>query len=202
MEDFWNLRYAAQEYAYGANPNEFFEQSINNISVGKMLLPADGEGRNAVYAAKLGWMVQAIDMSEKGKEKALRLAAENNVKINYEVADLSMYQFPENEYDAAALVFAHFPAHVRKTIHQNVAKSLKPGGLLIVEAFGKKQIENKSGGPRAIEMLYTLEDLLIDFENLEIIESLETTTILNEGEFHKGRADVIRIKAIKSNILQ
>lgn len=202
MEDFWNSRYAAQEYAYGAKPNEFFEQSIKNITVGKMLLPADGEGRNAVYAAKLGWTVQAVDMSEKGKEKAMKLAAESNVEISYAVADLTNYQFPENEYDVAALIFAHFPAHVRKTIHQSVAKSLKPSGLLIVEAFAKKQIENNSGGPRTIDMLYTLDDLLTDFDNLEIIESIETTTILDEGEFHQGKADVIRIKAIKSNIFQ
>jgi len=197
MIDFWNNRYAEEEYAYGIQPNTFFEDEIKKIPIGKLLLPAEGEGRNAVFAAKLGWAVHALDMSEKGKEKTLKLARENKVNIQYDVCALQEFQYAENEYNVLALIYAHFPPQLRSIIHQKLAKSLKTGGFLILEAFSKKQVENKSGGPPVQEMLYSIDEMKSDYKGFEFIEAIETQIELAEGKFHKGIADVIRIKAQK-----
>ena len=161
------------------------------------MLPAEGEGRNAVFAAKLGWDVHAIDMSERGKEKALKLAKENNLDFQYDVSALQDFQYTENEYDALALIYAHFPPLLRNKIHQKLIGSLKSDGILLLEAFGKKQFGKKSGGPPAIEMLYSIEELKTDFTNFDFIEEIEMEVELSEGELHKGTAEVIRIKARK-----
>lgn len=197
MKDFWNERYAKKEFIYGREPNEFLREELENSPTGKIILPCDGEGRNAVYAAKLGWEVSAFDFSPSAKEKAKALAKQEGVNPKYEVADILEKEFKENSADVVALIYAHFPEGLRKIAHQKAIKWLKPGGKLILEGFNPKQIDNDSGGPKNIEMLYTEEILREDFKDLKIekIKSLETN--LSEGDFHKGNSEVIRLIAIK-----
>ena len=174
MKKFWDLRYSQPEYAYGKEPNKFFEKVLSDLRPGKLLLPAEGEGRNAVFAAENGWNVTAIDFSRQAKEKALKLADEKRVSIKYIISPIEEYIFPENEFDTVALIYAHFPKLQRLNIHNSVVKSLKPGGYLIIEAFSKKQINNSTGGPKEISLLYELKELLNDFKDLNIEVSLET----------------------------
>lgn len=109
MENIWDIRYGKEEYFYGKEPNNYFKQEIGKLPPGKILLPGEGEGRNAVYAATLGWDVYAIDMSEAGRQKAFKLASEKGLNIRYEICNLQTYQYPVNEFDAVAIIFAHFP---------------------------------------------------------------------------------------------
>ena len=74
MKQFWDERYGDDEYAYGTKPNTWFAEQLARMAQGRLLLPAEGEGRNAVYAAKLGWEVTAFDISAAGRDKAMRLA--------------------------------------------------------------------------------------------------------------------------------
>ncbi|WKV12107.1 class I SAM-dependent methyltransferase [Marivirga harenae] len=197
MKEFWNERYAKEEFIYGTEPNEFFRDVLAVLPIGKIILPCDGEGRNAVYAAKKGWEVNAFDFSPSAKEKARALAKQEMVYPVFEVADMREKDFKEDSADVVALIYAHFPAELRKIAHQKAVKWLKPGGKLILEAFNPKQMENASGGPKNIDMLYTEEMLSKDFEDLNI-EKLEVLEInLSEGNFHQGKADVIRLIAEK-----
>ena len=195
---FWDERYSESHYVYGTEPNEFFRHCLDKLAAGKLLLPGEGEGRNAVYAAKKGWDVTAIDFSEQAKIKAMKMAEENNVAINYIVSSASDYKYTEQEYDAAALVFVHFPQEVREKAHKSIIKSLKTGGTLIVEAFSKAQINNNSGGPKDVNALYSVENLKNDFGELKITELSEYHIDLKEGPYHEGPADVIRCTAIKT----
>lgn len=197
MKDFWNERYAKKEFIYGTEPNEFLREELEKLPAGKIILPCDGEGRNAVFAAKLGWEVNAFDYSASAKEKAFALARQEGVSPHYEVADIHEKEFKENSADVVALIYAHFPEELRKIAHQKAIKWLKPDGKLVLEAFNPKQLPNDSGGPKSIEMLYTEDILREDFKELKIekLESLETN--LSEGNFHKGKADIIRLIAIK-----
>jgi len=197
MKEFWNERYAQEEFIYGTEPNEFLREFINLLPTGKIILPCDGEGRNAVFAAKKGWEVNAFDFSRSAKEKARALAKQEKVNPVFEVADILEKDFEEGSADVVALIYAHFPAALRKIAHQKAINWLKPGGKLILEAFNPRQMENSSGGPKNLELLYTEEMLREDFKDLKIekLERLETK--LSEGEFHKGKADIIRLIAEK-----
>src|SRR5690606_40603655 len=108
MTEFWNKRYAAQEYVYGTKPNSYFKKQIEQLVPGKILFPAEGEGRNAVYAAKLGWDVYAFDSSNEAKKKAEMLAQSQNVKIEYQINDIDAATFPPDFFDCIVLIFAHF----------------------------------------------------------------------------------------------
>jgi 2-polyprenyl-3-methyl-5-hydroxy-6-metoxy-1,4-benzoquinol methylase len=187
----WDQRYAREEYMYGKQPNEFFKDQLSNLRPGKILLPAEGEGRNAVFAAKKGWQVTAFDFSGEGKKKAEKLAKENNVEIDYRVTSIEEAGFKENTFDLIALFFVH--AMNRRINHQNLMKFVKPDGIVLLEAFSKKQINNSTGGPPRIEMLFSKEDLEGDFAGLSENRIWEDETFLNEGKGHVGKADVIRL---------
>ncbi|MCU0415148.1 MAG: class I SAM-dependent methyltransferase [Ignavibacteriaceae bacterium] len=186
--NFWEERYSSEEYVYGVKPNQFFKQVLNKIPIpGKLLLPGEGEGRNAVYAAKMGWKVDAFDQSYNAKAKAEKLAMRNKVVINYSIVDLGTFTLTENHYNAASIIFVHFVPETRRTFHKKIIDSLKPGGKIILELFSKDQLGKSSGGPQDLEMLYSIDEIKNDFKVLN-----EENVFLDEGEKHKGEASVIR----------
>lgn len=192
MNEFWEARFGAETYAYGKKPNAWFKEQLNGLPPGKILFPAEGEGRNAVYAAARGHESYAFDPSLEGKKKALALADEHKVSITYHSYAYENATYPPGHFDAIVLVFAHMPAGKRRAWHRKLTGFLKPGGLLIIEGFSKEQLQYGTGGPPDIAMLFSEEELLGDFEELEKVVLLKTLTILDEGPFHKGKASVIR----------
>jgi SAM-dependent methyltransferase len=197
MKSFWEERYSREEFAYGTLPNKFFKEQIDKIKPGKLLLIGEGEGRNAVYAAKLGWVVDARDFSEEAKKKALRLAEINNVFINYDVENLDNFVPIKDFYDAAGLIFIHLENQLRDKVHTKCIESLKPGGKIILEAFEKEQFGRKSGGPQNPDLLYTLEDIKTNFSVLRTELLIKDIKNLDEGEFHSGEAAVIQYVGIR-----
>ena len=190
-KDFWNKRYLEEHFAYGINPNKFYKSRIENLNPSKALFLGEGEGRNSVYAATLGWQVDAVDFSTSAKEKALKLAKEKNVAINYTIADLNSYQFKKDYYDLVVMIFLHLPKELNKKVFTESILSLRSGGKLLVETFNKKQINNSSGGPKDPQLLFSEEELKSLTLGLKV-KILESKTIeLNEGMYHKGKADVI-----------
>jgi len=196
--EMWDERYANENFVYGIEPNAFFKEELSKLKVGRLLLPAEGEGRNAVFAASLSWQVSAFDLSREGRLKALGLARRNQVDIEYEIAGFENFSFERGSFDCIALIYVHVAEDKRKDYHQLIAKYLKPGGVLILEGFSKEQLGKKSGGPGQIGMLFSKEDLLNDFSDLEAIRMEELDIELSEGEFHQGTASVIRYVGKKS----
>ncbi|GAF05537.1 tellurite resistance protein TehB [Saccharicrinis fermentans DSM 9555 = JCM 21142] len=193
----WDKRYSSESYVYGTAPNCFFAEELENLKEGKLLLPAEGEGRNAVYAAKKGWDVVAFDQSKVAKGKADKLAERQAVQIDYRVAEFNEIFFEPASFDAIALVYAHFPSHKMSSYHRQLDKYLKIGGIIILEGFSKSHPEvsknnERPMGPPDRSMLYSIGDIERDFDNYEMITLREEQLCLNEGAFHVGQGAVIR----------
>ncbi|PJJ75973.1 methyltransferase family protein [Thermoflavifilum aggregans] len=202
LQQFWDERYSQPGYAYGTAPNVFFRQQIDKLTPGRLLMPAEGEGRNGVYAAQRGWQVDAFDISEKGREKALRLAQQAGVSMRYWVGDLDSLSFPESHYDAIGLIFAHFPASRRRVYHQRLVQLLKPGGRIILEGFSKAHLTYQQrnpavGGPQDEKVLFSKRELTEDFQGLQLEFLGECEVTLQEGIYHVGQGKVIRLVALK-----
>jgi SAM-dependent methyltransferase len=197
--NFWDERYSAKEYVYGTEPNQFFKEQLAKVfPAGKLILPGEGEGRNAVYAASLGWQVEAFDQSPVAMQKAKKLAEKNGVNFNYSIVDLLEFKPKKNFYDCAAVIFVHLiPVH-RNEFHKNIIDSLKTGGRIILELFSKNQFGKSSGGPQDPEMLYSLEEIKNDFKEIRTILIEEKNVFLYEGDKHSGEASVIRFVGEKS----
>ncbi|PKF75611.1 class I SAM-dependent methyltransferase [Chryseobacterium sp. PMSZPI] len=195
--DKWNERYTHEEFVYGIAPNDYLKEQLESLTPGSILFPADGEGRNSVYAAKRGWKASAFDISIQGKTKALQLAEQNGVTIDYRVGELPSLNYHKQQFDVIALIYAHFPADIKSSIHRMLNQYLRKGGYIIFEAFSKKHLEyitkNESvGGPRDIESLFSIDEIRSDFPDYNILELTEKEIELKEGLFHNGIGSVIR----------
>ena len=193
---FWDQRFAAEGFAYGEEPNRYLREQLDRVPPGSLLLPAEGEGRNAVWAATRSWDVLAFDTSTVGRDKALATARRKGLEIAYELRSVAepMHDL-DAQFDAVGLVFMHLPVEVRRMAHQRVARCLRPGGTLILEAFSTEQLKRGTGGPRDLGLLYTTTHLEEDFAALEI-HTLENCDVeLDEGRYHLGVASVVRMLA-------
>lgn len=199
MQNFWEARYAEAPYAYGTAPNEFLVAQLQHLPAkGKILLPMDGEGRNAVYAAQQGWEVTAFDYAAAAVKKAENLAREKGVALNFVQADAGQFDYGTAQYDAIALVFAHLPLPLRTHMHQACVQALKPGGTLILEGFHHNQLNHPSGGPKQIELLFTPTIIAQDFDGLQTVLLEDRETQLSEGLYHVGSAHVVRFVGKKN----
>jgi SAM-dependent methyltransferase len=197
MKEQWNARYSIEEYNYGKEPNNFLKEELLRLKPGKILFLGEGEGRNAVYAATQGWNVDAIDFSEEGKRKAEKLASESGININYLIADFSTFFPEENSYDAVGIFFIHLEEELRANLFQRAIISLKPSGKILFECFEKEQINYTSGGPKEDELLYSLEDVVNLFIDLDFEKLTKEKNFLSEGKLHFGDGMVIRFIGTK-----
>ena len=192
MHSIWDERYASHETVYGKEINVFLGQTLSTLPPGRLLLPCEGEGRNAIAAARQGWEVDAFDGSAVAVQKTLHGAEEAGVAVRCVQADAMEYPVAPGHYDAVGLVFAHMPPALRRDFHRRMASGLRPGGTLILEGFGHGQLAFTSGGPRELGMLFTEEMLRDDFAGLEVVQCETREVVLDEGPFHQGRAQVTR----------
>ena len=197
MNNFWDEKYNRNDYLYGTKPNDRVKQNLVKLKPGKILFPAEGEGRNAVYAATQGWDVTAFDPSSVGQQKAIKLANIQNVSINYLLRGYENVEFEDNSFDAMALSFSHMPSDLRKKKKKKYIGWLKPGGKIILELFSKEQLNYNSGGPKDADMLLSQPELEQDFESMSNVEINVEITQLEEGPGHQGDASVIRMIATK-----
>jgi len=193
----WDQRYGADGYAYGQAPNAWLATQASWLKPGmRALVPGDGEGRNGVWLAERGLQVESLDLSEKGVDKARRLAAVRGVRIEARQADALAWDWPRATYDAIALIFLHLIPTEREKVHAAALAALKPGGRIVLEAFSVDQIERQKagsrGGPRDVDLLYRLEYLRGDFAGADILELAEAEVDLSEGALHLGPGAVLR----------
>lgn len=192
--NFWDHNFSGAGYKYGTAPNAFVASEAQRLAPRScVLVPGDGEGRNGVWLAQQGHEVTAVDYSSVGLDKARALAAQRGVTLHTELADLTEWEAPAQPFDALVLVFVHLPPAIRAQVHQRLLQALKHGGLVLIEAFTPKQLHLRSGGPKDVAMLYTLDQLRADFaaDTRELL-GLECETQLDEGPGHHGPAHVVR----------
>lgn len=197
----WNECYSEPGFAFGTEPNDFLKEQFQHIPAGgRVLCLAEGEGRNAVFLAQQGYQVTAMDLSDVGLNKALKLASERGVSITTQVADLADYQFGEDEWDGIVSIWAHTPTDVRQYIHAQIAPALKPNGVFILEAYTEQQLTMDAvGGPPASqqERFNSLENLQTELTELEEIIGVEKQRMISEGERHKGLSAVVQFIGCK-----
>ncbi len=198
----WNERYKQPEYAYGTEPNVFFQHELEKLPLGKILLPAEGEGRNAVFAAKLGWIVHAFDISIEGKNKALLLANHQKVTLDYQIGEITQLNYSPESFDVIGIIYNHYPTLLKKQYFPKFHQLIKKGGWVIMEVFSKNHLQYNSknpkvGGPKEFDLLYSLDEVKSFFTNYEMLLLEETEVELNEGIYHVGKGSVIRLVAKK-----
>ena len=193
----WDERYRQAGFIYGTSPNDFLVSVVDSLPMGKVLSLAEGEGRNGVYLASLGYSVTGVDGSATGLEKAVRLAAERGVSFTPIVADLSDFTIMPETWDGIVSLFCHLPSALRVPLHRRVVGGLKPGGTFILEAFSKEQLGRDTGGPPSLDMLMDLDELMVELKGLDFIHARRVERDVREGRCHNGPASVVQLLGVK-----
>jgi SAM-dependent methyltransferase len=193
----WDERYSAEGYAYGTAPNEFLVEKVSCISKGKVLSLAEGEGRNAVFLAKQGYSVTAVDGSLVGLNKAGKLAEENDVIIEFIHADLADYDLGENKWDGIISIFCPLPSSLRKELYKKVMAGLKQNGVFLLEAYTPGQLKHGTGGGNSVDVMQSKESLSLELAGLKFKHLIELERNVIEGVYHTGIGSVVQAIAVK-----
>lgn len=193
----WNRRFEGVAYLFGTEPNVWLKEHADVWKPGqRVLCVADGEGRNSVWLARQGVIVDAFDIAEGGVAKARRLAQAHGVSVNFAISDCDAYSWPQRMYDGVAAIFVQFadPA-MRERLFTNIRSCLKPGGTLVLQGYTPKQLDYKTGGPPVATHLYTVAMLREAFAGMEIVVLHEYEAEVAEGIGHHGHSALIGLVA-------
>ena len=193
----WDERYSAEGYAYGTTPNTFLEENFNCIPKGKILSLAEGEGRNAIFLAKQGYSVTAVDASLVGLNKGRKLAKENEVVVEFIHADLAAYNLGENKWDGIVSIFCPLPSSLRKDLYKKVIAGLKRNGVFLLEAYTPDQLKHGTGGGNSVDLMQSKESLSRELDGLKFKHLIELERSVIEGRYHTGIGAVVQAIASK-----
>ena len=189
----WDERYGSLEYVYGTKPNDFLVSSASRIPKGKVLCLGEGEGRNAVYLASLGYEVVAVDQSSVGLAKAEKLAQQQNVQIQTITANLANFMIQPKAWDGIVSIFCHLPSTLWRRVHREAVTGLKQDGVLVLEAYSPHQLKFKTGGPTNLDFLVSLDVVKTELADLDLEVVQEIERDVTEGIYHTGRAAVVQV---------
>jgi SAM-dependent methyltransferase len=195
----WEKRFSVPEYVFGTEPNAFLKSQAGVLpKTGKALAIADGEGRNGVWLAEQGLDVLSVDFSPTALAKAQELARRRGVTLRTLQADITAWEWPDAEFDVVVGIFFQFVGPPeRARIFAGIRKALKPDGLLLLEGYGPKQLEYKTGGPSELENLYTEELLKAEFAGFSELGVKSYDSMMSEGIRHVGMAALVDLVARK-----
>ena len=205
QEEIWSSRYreAGEDYLFGTEPNRFLAQRSGLLQAGQSALSiADGEGRNSVWLAEQGLDVTAVEISAIAVKKAKKLALGKRVAVRFLIADILHANWPPaelaNAFDWVVGIFIQFAGPAERE-HQFSAmkQATRPGGCIVLQGYTPRQLEYGTGGPSAIENLYTADLLRSGFSDWFIEELVEYEDDIEEGIAHKGRSALIGLVARK-----
>lgn len=193
----WETRYSTDEYVYGTHPNHFLRERHPAIDGRRVLCVAEGEGRNAVFLATQGFEVTSFDLTHAGVAKTRRLAEQHQVHVDARVADAATFDLGDGQWDAIVSIFAHMPPPLRSDLHGRMVRALRPGGVVLLEAYTPAQIGRGTGGPQAAEMTMTLDGLHTELAGLVFEHGEELVRSVVEGAGHTGDGAVVQVVARK-----
>lgn len=192
----WDRRYAgADGFLFGREPNEWLVRQANRLPPGAdILCVADGEGRNSTWLAARGHQVTAFDISPVAVEKLQAFASERAVAVQASVSSVSDWPWQEENHDVVVAVFVQFAdPDLRSWLFKQMAQSLRPGGLLLIEGYGLRQMDYRTGGPGIAEHLYTLPLLESAFDGWQRLDARDEDATISEGSAHVGQSHLVSL---------
>jgi SAM-dependent methyltransferase len=195
----WDRRFSEPGFAYGTEANDFLAASAERYLPpnGEILCLAEGEGRNAVFLARLGFRVTGVDRSAVGLGKARLLAEQRGVAIQTILADLEDFDLGVERWDGIISIWCHTPLSLRVRLHRSVVAALRPGGVFLLEGYTPYQLEHKTGGPSMVELMMTLAAVREELAGLDFLVAEETLREVHEGKYHHGLSAVLQVVARK-----
>ncbi|HEX6151036.1 class I SAM-dependent methyltransferase [Nocardioides sp.] len=179
----WDQRYADQELVWSAEPNQFVAAECADLPPGRAVDLAAGEGRNAIWLARRGWQVTAVDFSRVALDKGRRLAG--GTEVDWVRADAITWH--GEGFDLAVVAYLQLPEVERRAAARGAVEALRPGGTFLWVAHDSSNIEDGSGGPQDPAVLMTAADVVGDVEDLgvEVQRAERVARVVAPGGDHR-----------------
>ncbi|HJN50868.1 MAG: class I SAM-dependent methyltransferase [Pseudomonadales bacterium] len=194
--DLWDRRYEQREFVWTADPNQFLVAETKDLSPGRALDLGAGEGRNAVWLAKQGWQVAAIDFSAVGISKGEKLANSEDVAVNWICDDATRYKSAQDRFDLIIMLYFHIPRAQQRTVIHNSLMGLAAGGHFLYVGHDLSNIEKGQGGPQDPDLLCTPSDIERDLMDCEIIRAEVVQRSVSSEPGHGGAPDLIALDTL------
>jgi cyclopropane fatty-acyl-phospholipid synthase-like methyltransferase len=193
MENFWDKRYAGADYFFGTKPAAgLIVLEPHLVAGGKTLVVADGEGRNSVYLASMGYDVRATDYSQVAQTKAKALANEAGVDVDFVLSDIYDPDWSARAYDNVVAIFIQFvPPERMSELFSALARATRARGTLLIHGYTPEQVALGTGGPGNRDHMYTPDMLAQAFSHMQITVNRAYTATLDEGRGHSGPSALI-----------
>jgi len=195
----WDQRYNSQSYLFGTEPSDFISENLGLLRPKEALCLGEGEGRNAVFLARQGFSVTAVDASAIGLKKCQQLAHKNNVSLTTMHCDIAEYQFKKNRWDTITSVFLHLPRNLRASMHRRLYEALRAEGTYVLIGYTPRQHLFNTGGPSDPELLFQIKEIIAELDRFELLKVVQTDLNLQEGKAHNGMSSVLQIIAQKKS---
>ena len=184
----WDERYAATEMVWSVEPNQFVARECADLSPGRAVDLAAGEGRNAIWLARRGWEVTAVDFSAVAVEKGRRLAGD--VPVTWLVADATTWH-GDGDFDLAVLAYLQLPADQRRATVRAAYAALRPGGTFLLVAHDTTNLTEGTGGPQDAAVLMTADDVLADLDGFDpaVEHAGRVARTVAASDAHRGEGD-------------
>ncbi|WP_028535171.1 SAM-dependent methyltransferase [Paludibacterium yongneupense] len=195
---FWHARFDREDYVYGTEANDFLREQAPHLgSAATVLSLGEGEGRNAVFLARLGHRVTALEAAQAGIRKIHALAARRGVTVATLQTDLADYRIAAGQWQGIVSIFCHLPPALRREVLGQVVAGLECGGVFIMEGYTPRQLAHGTGGPKDGALLLEPATIRAELDGLDLLHFAEVTRPVIEGSLHTGTAAVLQVVALK-----
>jgi SAM-dependent methyltransferase len=166
--EIWDERHADRDPIESHEPDPILVEVTAGLRPGRALDLATGDGRNAVWLARQGWSVTAVDFSQVALDRARRSGVAAGLDPDWVLADLLDWRPPRRTYDLVAVVFLHLPAAERRSVYAGAAEAVAPGGHLVIIGHDRSNLTEGSGGPQDPAVLFTADEIAAEIDGLRI----------------------------------
>lgn len=180
-QQMWDDRHAAREPIEAREPDATLVEEAGRLSPGRALDLGAGDGRNAVWLAREGWDVTAVDFSAVALDRARDLAGRAGVSVDWQLRDLLTWAPPARAFDLVCLVFIQLPEDERRVVYARAAEAVAPGGSLLVVAHHPDNLANGAPGPRDPAVLFGAGDLAPYLAGLQVVRAGTIDRPLEDG---------------------
>ncbi|MGB0113459.1 MAG: bifunctional NAD(P)/FAD-dependent oxidoreductase/class I SAM-dependent methyltransferase [Ilumatobacteraceae bacterium] len=162
-EAFWDRRYNSAGQIWSGNPNPHLVADLSGVEPGRALDVGAGEGADAIWLAKRGWEVTALDISsvalDRGRAQAQHVGAEVAGRITWTRTDVLESPFPTGPFDLVTAQFMHFVEEQRTALFRRCIDAVAPGGTLQIVGHHPSDMETSARHPHMPGFYYTAEEV-------------------------------------------
>lgn len=182
----WNRILTAPAPRFNTKPNAFLVDMVRDVKPGTALDVGMGQGRNALYLAQEGWTVTGFDPADRAVAAAQQEATRLGLKLTALVQRDDQFEFKKDTWDLVVLSYVSL-----RDLTDRVYDTLKPGGLVVVEAFHRDALKS---GPIGGGVVFDTNELLRLFTRFRVIRYEDTDAV---ADFGLGHVRVVRLCAQK-----